>query len=125
MKKLVIAAVFDLLALCLMAKVTYRQELLKLAQSVDANPRFDLGNCHDNCVGVLQNYSEAVRWWRLAAEQSLAWAQHHLGCSYKDGCSINISNSEAYFWFVLASMDPLVGERNRRTDSRSNAPGQN
>ena len=31
--------------------------------------QYNLGNKYDNGTGVAQNYAEAARWYRLAAEQ--------------------------------------------------------
>ena len=38
-----------------------------------------------NGKGVVQDEAEAVRWFRLAAEQGHVVAQYDLGCSYRDG----------------------------------------
>ena len=35
--------------------------------------------------GVPQDYAEAVKWYRLAAEQGFAMAQDNLGLMYKNG----------------------------------------
>lgn len=34
--------------------------------------------------GVPQDYVEAVKWFRMAAEQGYAGAQHNLGVMYKE-----------------------------------------
>ena len=38
-----------------------------------------------NGIGVPKNDAEAVKWFRLAAEQGLARAQHNLGLMYANG----------------------------------------
>ena len=38
-----------------------------------------------NGDGVAQNYAEAMRWYRLAADQGLAWAQYNLGLMHENG----------------------------------------
>ena len=38
---------------------------------------------YDNGDGVPQDYKEAVKWYRLAAEQGDAAAQYNLGIMYK------------------------------------------
>ncbi len=37
---------------------------------------------YDNGQGVPQDYAEAVKWYRLAAEQGYAYAQYNLGVMY-------------------------------------------
>ena len=36
-------------------------------------------------VGVPQDYQEAVKWFRLSAEQGFAQAQYNLAVMYEDG----------------------------------------
>ena len=38
-----------------------------------------LACCYCRAVGVLQDEAEAVRWYRLAADQGFAEAQYNLG----------------------------------------------
>ena len=40
---------------------------------------------YDNGKGVPQDYAEAVKWYRLAAEQGYARAQYNLGLMYDNG----------------------------------------
>ena len=35
--------------------------------------------------GVAQNIGEAMRWYKLAADQGFAYAQYHLGVMYANG----------------------------------------
>ena len=39
-----------------------------------------------NGEGVVEDDAEAVRWYRLAADQGVAIAQHNLGLMYGRGC---------------------------------------
>ena len=50
-----------------------------------------------------QDYSEAVRWYRLAAEQGIASAQHNLGVAYDAGEGVPQDHSEAVRWYRLAA----------------------
>ncbi len=45
------------------------KELRPLAQEGDATSQFNLGVMYHKGYGVPQDYKEAVRWYRLAAEQ--------------------------------------------------------
>ena len=52
---------------------------------------------------MAKDYSEAVKWWRKAAEQNLAQAQFNLGNSYAMGQGVTKDYVEAYKWVLLAA----------------------
>ena len=52
--------------------------------------------------GVPQDDAEAVRWFRLAAEQGVAAAQLALGVSYATGQGVAQDDVEAHMWTDLA-----------------------
>ena len=45
--------------------------------------QYNLGSMYYNGRGVLQDYEEAVFWYRLSAEQGDAYAQRNLGLMYE------------------------------------------
>jgi len=49
------------------------------AEQGDASAQNSLGIRYDTGEGVPQDYAEAVKWYRLAAEQGYAAAQFNLG----------------------------------------------
>jgi len=53
--------------------------------------------------GVPQNYAEAAKWYRLAAEQGHAIAQSHLGDMYFGGRGVPQDNVQAHMWMNLAA----------------------
>ena len=53
--------------------------------------------------GVKQDYSEAVKWYRKAAEQGNAKAQCLLGLMYTLGQGVSRDKSEAVNWFRKAA----------------------
>jgi hypothetical protein len=53
--------------------------------------------------GVAQDYKEAVRWYRLAAEQGNALAQVKLGLMYDKGQGVAQDYTEAVRWYRLAA----------------------
>ena len=53
--------------------------------------------------GVPQNYAEAARWYRLAADQGSATAQHDLGVMYHFGQGVPQNYAEAVRWYRLAA----------------------
>ena len=50
-----------------------------------------------------QDDAEAVRWYRLAAEQGDANAQYNLGVRYGAGEGVPPDDAEAVRWFRLAA----------------------
>jgi TPR repeat protein len=58
---------------------------------------------YDEGEGVPENNAEAVRWYRLAAEQGYARAQSNLGFMYSNGEGVPENNAEAVRWYRLAA----------------------
>ena len=58
---------------------------------------------YSNGDGVLQDYAEAVKWYRLAADQGNAFAQNNLGNAYAYGDSVLQDNVMAHMWYNIAS----------------------
>ena len=56
-----------------------------------------------NGEDVLKDEAEAVRWFRLAAEQGNANAQFNLGVMYANGEGVLKDEAEALRWFRLAA----------------------
>ena len=55
------------------------EEIKKCAEAGDAHAQLQLGICYFNGDGVREDKTEAVIWFRKAAEQGLAKAQYNLG----------------------------------------------
>ena len=53
--------------------------------------------------GVTQDYKEAVKWYRLAAEQWYADAQNNLGVMYANGEGVIQDYIRAHMWLNLAA----------------------
>ena len=66
------------------------------AEQGDADAQFTL-------VQVRQDDAEAVRWYRLAAEQGHATAQTNLGFRYDNGRGVPEDDAEAVRWYRLAA----------------------
>jgi TPR repeat protein len=63
-----------------------------------------LGFLYQNGLGVEQDWSEAVKWYRRAAEKGDAMAQANLGLMYEDGHGgLPHDNVQAYKWFLLSA----------------------
>ena len=55
-------------------------------------------DCHNN-----RNYTEAVSWYRMAAEQNHAAAQCSLGLCYEHGLGVAVDKAEAAAWYRKAA----------------------
>ena len=58
---------------------------------------------YDKGNGVTQDYAEAVKWYRLAAEQGHAKAQNNLGVMYAYGDGVVQDNILSHMWYNIAS----------------------
>ena len=57
---------------------------------------------YENGEGVPQDYAEAVKWYRRAAEQGYAVAQNNLGSMYYNGTGVPQDYAEAVKWYRRA-----------------------
>ena len=57
----------------------------------------------DQRQGVAQDYAEAVKWYRKAAEQGYTYAQYNLGYCYAKGQGASLDYSEAVKWYKKAA----------------------
>jgi putative methionine-R-sulfoxide reductase with GAF domain len=74
----------------------------KLAEQGDAAAQFAVGARYATGEDVPQDYTEAVRWFSMAAEQGHAVSQATLGAYYWAGRGVPQDLVKAYFWSVLA-----------------------
>jgi putative methionine-R-sulfoxide reductase with GAF domain len=84
------------------ADVTDLAGLRKVAESGDPAAQFALGARYATGDEVRQDYSEAVRWFTLAADRGHIIAQATLGAYYWAGRGVTQDLTKAYFWSVLA-----------------------
>lgn len=54
----------------------------------DARAQNNLAGMYDAGVGVPQDPTEAVRWYRRAGDQGLVWAQLNLAHMYREGLGV-------------------------------------
>ena len=62
-----------------------------------------MGACYANGNGISQSYTEAVKWFRLAAEQGVAEAQFNLGVCYYFGEGVAKNKATAIRWWKKAA----------------------
>jgi TPR repeat protein len=78
---------------------------LPLAINGNANAQFIIGSMYDRygLDGKRDNYEEAMKWYKLAANQGLIKAQITVGSIYQAGYSIEQDSSEALKWYLKAA----------------------
>ena len=59
---------------------------------------------YENGQGVAQDYSAAMKWYRMAADQGHANAQYNLGIMYYQGQGVPQNTSEALRWLHKAQV---------------------
>ena len=77
--------------------------LKPLAHAGNAAAQFSLGFIYRQGQGVAQSDTEAVKWYRKAADQGHARAQGYLGFMYHEGKGVPQSGKEALKWYTKAA----------------------
>jgi TPR repeat protein len=77
--------------------------------------QFNLGLMYYKGRAVAQDYTEAVKWWRVAAEQGFAEALNNLGMMYGNGDGVPQDYVEAHKWFDLAASHHPPGMKHRNS----------
>ncbi|MCL4456380.1 MAG: sel1 repeat family protein [Nitrospirae bacterium] len=80
--------------------------LLKEAEKNNPVAQYNLGFMNQagkGVKGVRENYKEALKWYRLAAEQGHLDAQINLGYMYHNGMGMLKDYKEAIKWYKLAA----------------------
>ena len=85
-----------------------------LQQNIHASPmsaevRYRIARRYDE----LKSYTEAVKWYRKAAEQGHTGAQNNLGVRYDNGQGVTQSHTEAVKWYRKAAEQGHVGAKQR------------
>ncbi len=75
-------------------------------ERIDAEEQYRLGQRYNYEV---EDYAEAARWYRLAAEQGHAGAQYSLGLIYAMGRGVEQDYAEAAQWYRLAAEQGHTG----------------
>jgi Sel1 repeat len=84
------------------------QALLQLAEKNDADAQYELAEAYRTGTGAVENFSEALRWYRAAAELGLADAQNNLGAMYLAGMGTDKNPVEAAYWYIKAAEQEQV-----------------
>jgi len=80
--------------------------------------QYNLGFMYFNGQGVPQNYAEAARWYRKAAEQGDVDATRILGLAYYLGKGVPQDLVQSYFWFSLAASRATGDEYRQASEAK-------
>jgi TPR repeat protein len=78
-------------------------KLHELAVAGEPRAQYDLGVLYDKGQGVPQSDQEAMRWYRLAADQGEPRAQYNLGLMYLNGQGVRADPVIAYYLISLSA----------------------
>jgi TPR repeat protein len=101
MKKYVLSLIIFIISSVSFAEVP--DDLLAKAQSGDPVALNAVGALYYNGDEVPQNYSEAFKWYKRAAEKGYAEAQYMLGLMYDNGEGVPQNYSETFKWYKRAA----------------------
>ncbi len=94
-----------------------------LAEQGDAAAQLHLGQMYARGEGVIQDYKEAMKWYRLAALRGDAAAQTNLGSLYANGKGAPEDFKEAMKWFRLAATQGDAAAQNNLVVMYANGKG--
>ncbi len=78
-------------------------ETLKLAEQGVAAAENKIGDMYYSGEGIIQDYGEAMKWYRKAANQGNAEGEYNIGILYWNGYSVPEDYDEAMKWFKKAA----------------------
>ncbi len=73
------------------------------AREGDAEAQYQLGLLFMNGKGTIQDFEEAARWFKLAANQNHALSQYQLGLIHKTGYGLPANLEKSYMWFNISA----------------------
>lgn len=72
--------------------------MISLADDGDVKAQYIVGLMYSNGEGVIQDYFQAAKWYKKAAEKGLASAQSMLGIMYRSGTGVPQNYDQALEW---------------------------
>jgi|GEM_PF-3448516 len=96
---------------------------LSLNQIEDADTQNKIGECYHDSVQEQQDYTEAIKWYRKAADQNYANAQYNLGACYANGTGVAKDDAEAVKWYRKAAEQHYAPAQNNLGACYANGTG--
>jgi class 3 adenylate cyclase len=69
----------------------------------DPDVAFQLGYAFENGEGTTQNYTEAIRWYTMAANNGNSGAQFNLAMIFEEGRGTPVNLQKAFYWCTKAA----------------------
>lgn len=82
---------------------TANREWRASANAGDPAAMLGLGTLYDTGHGLLQDFAEALSWYRRAAEAGNAAAMFNVGAMYDNGRGTKVDRAEAIRWYAMAA----------------------
>ena len=95
------------------------EDMRARAEAGDALAQFLIGYSYEQGITVVQNYQEAVKWYRLAAAQGRGEALEQLGLMYDLGRGVAQNYTRAYVWYSLAAAKGNANAASNRDEVRN------
>ena len=91
----------------------------------NADAQYNLGIMYASGLGVIQDYNEAVKWFRLSSSQGNAQAQKIYGLMYASGRGVTQDYVRAHMWLnISASSGDKNAEANLDLVAKKMTPTQ-
>ena len=86
------------------------------------NAQYALAICYYFSYGVEEDFAEAAKWFRKAAEQGDAESQYFLGASYCTGTGVEADRKEGIRWLRKAAAQGLSQAQSELNRQLSGSP---
>jgi TPR repeat protein len=73
--------------------------------------QLQVGNAYAVGLGVKQDQTQAIVWWRKAADQGLSYAQDSLGNAYHTGKGVSKDFNQAFIFFEKSAQQGDPSEK--------------
>ena len=101
------------------------KNILAGALNGNADAQYNLGIMYASGLGVIQDYNEAVKWFRLSSSQGNAQAQEIYGLMYASGRGVTQDYVRAHMWLnISASSGDKNAEANLDIVAKKMTPTQ-
>lgn len=88
-------------------------QLMEEAEAGDADAANTVGVQYEMGLSVVENYNEAMKWYRRAAELGSVEALYHIGSMHENGAGLARDKHEALRWYEQAAAKGHSGAQTR------------
>ncbi|MFP5344857.1 MAG: tetratricopeptide repeat protein [Gammaproteobacteria bacterium] len=88
-------------------------QLMEEAEAGDADAANTVGVQYEMGLSVVENYNEAMKWYRKAAEMGSVEALYNIGAMHEGGAGVPRNKDEALRWYEQAAAKGHGGAQTR------------